>query len=92
MHGYPEIVATKQDFINLLSMPEYRSRAKKDLEKLSKINDSIVTQVVSGSEETKDLIQKQIKNPKPIWKMKGFPSREDVDDLLEVSNVKSENK
>jgi len=82
MIGYPKRVATKKDFENLLSMPEFADRAKKDLEKLRDYDDAKAIRVVSGSEETEDLITEEIDNPMPIWKQKGFSSKEEIQEML----------
>lgn len=43
MRGYPKHVATKQDFLNLLAMPEYKARALADLEYIRDLNDYTTT-------------------------------------------------
>ena len=42
MLGYPKYIATKQDFINLLSDPEYKGQARKDLQAIYNTDDAIV--------------------------------------------------
>jgi len=83
MKGFPKNIATKRDLENLLAMPEYKEEAMKYLQRLSAIEDRKAVRVISGSEETKDLITEEIDNPMPVWKQKGFKSREDIG-LIEV--------
>ena len=76
--SYPEHVATKQDFTNLLAMPEYKQRALAELQAIYGANDAKATRVVSGSDETGDLVTEQMENPIPVWRQKGFINREEV--------------
>ncbi len=87
MRGYPKHVATKQDYINLLSIKEYRDGAIEDLKAISQIPDEKVLRVVSGSEEDKNLITEEIDNPMPLCKAKGFKSRQDLLDLINKYNI-----
>jgi len=83
MKGYPKHIATKEDFLNLLSTDSFREQALKDLEAIYSMPDDTVVKVVSGSEETGDLVTEEIPNPMPLWKRKGFKSREEVKKLIE---------
>lgn len=78
MRSYPQIVATKQDFENLLAMPEHRERALAELQALAALDDETVT-VDRGTEDAPDL--QEIPNPLPAWKRAGFASREEVLEL-----------
>lgn len=82
MKGYPKYVATKQDFINILNSKEYREQALIDLQQIADIDDDRVLQTISISEETGEAIIKEIENPMPIWKIKGFKSRQEIVDLI----------
>ena len=110
MRGYPKHINCKQDFLNLLEMPEHRERAKADLWKLQALDDSKATRVCvrkvqnpdAGEEYTvpgggmggegpitfirPDTIEEEyteeIDNPMPLWKQKGFESREAVAALV----------
>ncbi len=82
MRGYPKHINCKQDFLNLLEMPEHRERALKDLQKRQALDDSKVVRVVSGSEEEKNLVTEIIDNPMPVWKQKGFESRAEAGTLI----------
>lgn len=78
MRSYPILSKVKQDYINLLSMPEHAERAKADLHALAALDDETVT-VDRGTEEAPDL--QEIPNPLPAWKKAGFASREEVLDI-----------
>jgi len=82
MRGYPKTMQTKQDFLNLLDIPEFKDQALADLKIIFEIPDQKVKRVISGSEETKDLVSEEIDNPFPLWKHKGFESRKEVGDLI----------
>ena len=87
MREYPKNIATKQDFDNLLAMPEYAKQALADLKRLQAFDDSKVIRVVSGSEEDDNLVTEEIDNPNPVWKQKGFATKKAVDDLVTVKEV-----
>jgi len=82
MKGYPKFVATRQDFVNLLTDPDLRSQAAADLRAIRDYDDDTCAVVVSGSEETGDLVTKSITNPKPLWMQKGFETRDEISALL----------
>ena len=86
MRGYPKVVATRQDFINLLNMPEFRARALADLQAIYDANGATALRVVSGSEQAGDLVTAEIDNPMPAWKRKAFGSRDAVKKLMEESS------
>lgn len=62
-------------------MPEYANKAKEELSKLVKIDDSKIS-VDKGTAEKPDI--KQIDNPLPIWKKAGFRSKEDMLNIVKV--------
>lgn len=88
MRGYPKRVATVQDFENLLADNELKSQALADLAAIYSADDATVERVVSGSEETGDLVTETIDNPMPLWKQKSFASREAVRELIEANGGK----
>jgi hypothetical protein len=92
MRGYPKHIATKQDFDNLLAMPDHKDRALKDLKKLQAIDDAKVVKVVSGSAETADLVTEEIDNPNPAWKQKGYKDKKALDDLVTATEVAIDGK
>ena len=75
MRGYPKGSLTKQDYENLLSMPEYASQAKADLTKLAAIDDEKIS-VDQGTEKASKLVE--ISNPLPLWKRAGFGSKTEL--------------
>lgn len=72
MKGYPKHIATKQDFINLLQMPEYRQQALEDLLIIAYYADE--------------------QNPNPLYKQKGFKTRQEAMDLIRQYLTKEEVK
>ncbi|MDD4986589.1 MAG: hypothetical protein PHQ43_12580 [Dehalococcoidales bacterium] len=89
MRGYPKHINAKVDFANLLAIPVYKARALEDLKRLQAqaVSEAKIVQVVSGSEETKDLVTKEIDNPNPRWKRLGFKDKEEVDTLVAAKEV-----
>ena len=86
MKGYPKFVATKQDFINLLNMPEYREQALADLQAIYDLQDDKATRattLIDESDPEKGYNTEEIENPNPVWKQKGFESRQDIMGLIE---------
>lgn len=87
MKGYPKHIATKQDYLNLIADPEFRDRAIGDLKIISEANDEKTTKTLSIDEATGTAVTEEIDNPMPLWRIKGFDSRQDVMDLIaEVEN------
>jgi hypothetical protein len=82
MRGYPRYVATKQDYINLLQDTDLHDQAVADLITIRDLGDDTVLRVVSGSEETGDLVTEEIDNPMPTWKHKGFATLQELADLI----------
>ena len=75
MRGYPKGPLSKQDYENLLSMPEHADKAKADLVKLAAIDDSKIC-VEQGTAEKPKLVE--IDNPMPTWKRAGFDGKTDL--------------
>lgn len=76
MIGYPKIIATRQDYINILSMPEYKDRCVIDLQKIVDFQDDTVRQSIDENSYI------EIPNPNPIYKQKGFGTRQEIIDLI----------
>lgn len=85
--AWPEWIGTKQDYLNLLTIPEHRERALKELQAIYNTDDAKAVSVVSGSEATKDLVTKEIVNPKPLYRRYGFASKDEVGALLQKEGV-----
>jgi hypothetical protein len=85
MKGYPKFVATKQDFINLLKEPEYKTSALSDLQAIYDLDDSKMTRAttpIDPNNPQSGWNTVEIDNPMPQWKVKGFESRESVMTLI----------
>lgn len=85
MHGYPKHVATKQDYLNLLAMPEHRAKALEELKTIVALNDSTTikaTTPVDPNDPTKGYNTEEVENPLPLWKQKGFASRQEAADII----------
>jgi hypothetical protein len=85
MKDYPKHVSTKQDFVNLLSMEKFKERAIEDLKKTYNLNDSKAvraTTLIDPDNPEKGYNTEIIDNPMPMWRQKGFASRQDVADLI----------
>lgn len=80
MQGYPKHIAVKQDFLNLLNISEYKAQALIDLQKIVDFNDEPVRKSVGISQEDESYIL--VDNPNPIWKQKGFVTRQEAIDLI----------
>ena len=80
MCGYPKQIATKQDYLNLLAMPEYRAAALTDLKALLGLDDDTIIALkdrkIGDLHEVRETIEKP--NPYPRWRQKGFLSKEEV--------------
>jgi len=87
MKGYPKYINCKQDYLNLLAEPEHQEQAIEDLKVIRDMEDDKALRVVSMDEETGEETTEEIDNPMPLWKVKGFSSRQEVADLItEVEN------
>jgi len=82
MKGYPKHIATKQDFLNLLDTAEFRARAVDDLAAIRDTDDDTATRTIAIDEATGEAQTETIENPMPLWKIKGFASRQEVIDLI----------
>lgn len=82
MKGYPTYIAIKQDFINLLAMPEFKNQVIADMQSIIDLDDDKTLRTISINEETGEAITEEIDNPMPLWKVKGFTSRQEVIDLI----------
>jgi len=78
MKDFPKTLAVKQDYLNLLNIPEFKEKTLKLLKKLYLIEDDKVT-ICNNIENNKTAI---IDNPSPMWKIKGFDSKEEIKKLI----------
>ena len=88
MRGYPKIIATKQDFINLLAEPEFKAQALADLQAVYDLQDDTLERVVSYDTDDKgqmiNIVTETIPAPMPKWKRMGFESRATVMELRDT--------
>lgn len=82
MRGYPKYIATKQDIINLLAIPEFRKQAQADMAKFLVVTDDKVTRTISIDALTNVAVTEVIDNPSPLYKVKGFETRKILSDLV----------
>lgn len=85
MIGYPKRIGCEQDLLNL--MDDYPDEVKRDLERIKAYDaeHANVLRVVSGSEETGDLVTETIANPFPMAKQFGIT---DIDALISAVDAK----
>lgn len=87
MRGFPPVVSTKQDYLNLLIDPDFHAQALADLTDLKNFNDSKVTVAITTGDDPmndENTQTEEIDNPNPLWKQKGFTSWQDVADTVEA--------
>lgn len=87
MIGFPSVIATKDDYLNLLQDPEFHDQALTDLTSLRDFDDSKVTVAVTTGDDPMNINNtetEEINNPNPLWKQKGFESWQDVADTVEA--------
>ncbi len=85
MKGYPKRIACKQDFINLLEDEEFKECALSDLSAIYNCDDSKATRattLIDPDDSEKGYNTEIIDNPMPMWKQKGFKTRQAVADLI----------
>lgn len=85
MKGYPKQIATKQDFLNLLKEKEFKTQAIDDLKAIYNLDDSKAvraTTPIDPDDPEKGYNTEIVDNPMPMWKQKGFASRQEVADLI----------
>ena len=90
MIGYPKRIGCEQDLINLMN--DYPHEVKRDLERI-KAHDAAhatVQRVISGSEETKDLVVETIPNPCLMSKQLGITKSANIDVMLSDAAAKIE--
>ena len=84
MRGYPKYIATKQDIVNLMAMPEFRKQAQADMAKFLAVADDKASRTISINAVTQVAVTEVIDNPAPLYKLKGFQTRKVLSDLIAV--------
>ena len=85
MKGYPKHVNCKQDFLNLLADENHREQAIEGLKEIYSLDDSKTlraTTLIDPDDPDLGYNTEEIDNPMPLWKQKGFESREAVGTLI----------
>ena len=87
MMGYPKRIGCEQDLKNLVN--DFPVEVKADLERIQAHDaaNATVNVVVSGSEETKDLVTKTIANPNLIRKQLGIKDAKAVTDMIATATA-----
>jgi len=85
MRGFPKHINCVQDFNNLLADKDLKRRAISELQKIYNKDDSKTlraTTLIDPEDPKSDWNTEEIDNPMPLWKQKGFESREAVATLI----------
>jgi len=84
MMGFPKTIGCKQDLVNLeKDFPKETQSVLERIEAYDKAN-LTVTKVVSGSEETKNLVTATIANPSLLSVKLGYKDVKEVTDKIAV--------
>ena len=87
MRGYPKYIPTKQDYLNLLAIPEHRERALADMEGLYANDDTLImttTELIDPEDPMSDWNQELLPNPSPLWQQKGFAGRTELAKIIKT--------
>lgn len=90
MRGFPAHINTKQDFENLLKIPEYKTQAKAELEILKQHKDDKIkkaTTQINPNDPESEWNTIEVTNPHPKWKRMKFKNKKEVADLLAAVEV-----
>ena len=75
MQGFPKHIATRQDYLNLLDMDEYRDEALDKLRELRDFDDREATRATQPMDEDdpeSEWETERIENPHPMHRQRGF--------------------
>ena len=85
MRGFPKHINCVQDFNNLLADKDLKTRTLAELQKIYNKDDLKAlraTTLIDPEDPKSDWNTEEIDNPMPLWKQKGFESREAVAELI----------
>lgn len=85
MKGYPNVLATKQDVLNIMNNhPEFREPLKVDLQRILDEPDTVTkaTTLIDPNDESKGWNTITIPNPNPGWKRMGFVSKSEIHEIF----------
>ena len=88
MKGYPKTIKTTQDFTNLLADDRFKDQALTELKRIYTADDTKATRattLIDPGDEEKGWNTEEIDNPMPDWKLKGFVSREAVNEMIQAA-------
>jgi len=88
MKGYPKTIKTTQDFTNLLADDNFKAQALAELERIYNVDDAKATRattLIDPDDEEKGWNTEEIDNPMPEWKLKGFASRNAVNEMIQAA-------
>ena len=86
MKGYPKHFATKQDYLNILEFPKFREQCLSDLKSILDTKDDttlVATTPIDPKDPNSEWNTKTVTNPNPLWKQKGFFSRNEIEKLIQ---------
>jgi hypothetical protein len=95
MRGFPVHINTKQDFENLLGMPEYKAQAKAELKRVSNLKDSKITKCttqIDQNDPESEWNTIEVVNPNPKWKQLKFKSKKELTDLIAAEEASPNGK
>ena len=95
MKGFPKHINTKQDFNNLLAMPEFKERAIAELKRIKNLNDSKIMKATTQKDPEdpeSDWNTIEITNPNPKWKQLAFKSEKELTDLITTAEEMPDDK
>jgi hypothetical protein len=81
MKGFPQIIATPNDFENLLNTPEFQDQALMKLQELQDHDDRTVTRAttpIDPEDPESDFNTEEIENPSPLHRQRGFSEWMDI--------------
>ena len=85
MRGFPKHINCVQDFNNLLADKDLKTRTLAELQEIYNKDDLKAlraTTLIDPEDPKSDWNTEEIDNPMPLWKQKGFESREAVAELI----------
>ena len=88
MKGYPKTIKTTQDFTNLLADDNFKAQALAELERIYTADDTKATRattLIDPGDEEKGWNTEEITNSMPEWKLKGFASRNAVNEMIQAA-------
>jgi len=88
MKGFPKHVNCKQDYLNLLADKNHKDQAIEDMKRVYLLNDSKTLQattLIDPEDPKSDWNTEEIDTPMPMWKAKGFESREEIAEFITVN-------